>query len=70
MKVDGYNDCIIGTCYRFGQEPIVAYSRNKIIKKLMKEMTEEEAEEYFEFNIIGAWVGDKTPCFIDYENTK
>ena len=27
-------------------------------------MTEEEAIEYFEFNQIGAWMGDNTPCFI------
>tara|TARA_R100001086_G_C11757397_1_gene237114 strand:- start:607 stop:723 length:117 start_codon:yes stop_codon:yes gene_type:complete len=24
----------------------------------------EEAVEYFEFNIIGAWVGETTPLFI------
>jgi len=28
-------------------------------------MTHEEAVEWFEFNQIGAWVGDKTPCFIE-----
>jgi hypothetical protein len=27
-------------------------------------MTWEEAEEYFEFNQMGAWVGDSTPCFL------
>ena len=27
-------------------------------------MTEEEAEEYFYFNVVGAWVGDYTPCFV------
>ena len=27
-------------------------------------MTEEEAVEYFEFNIIGAWMGEETPCFL------
>ena len=28
-------------------------------------MSHEEAVEYFEFNIVGAWIGDDTPCFID-----
>jgi hypothetical protein len=28
-------------------------------------MTEEEAEEYFQFNVEGAWVGDNTPVFIE-----
>jgi hypothetical protein len=27
-------------------------------------MTDEEAIEYFEYNQIGAWVGEQTPCFI------
>ena len=27
-------------------------------------MTCEEAYEYFNFNIIGAWMGDWTPCFL------
>lgn len=27
-------------------------------------MTNEEAIEYFEYNIIGAYVGEKTPTFI------
>jgi hypothetical protein len=27
-------------------------------------MTEEEAEEYFNFNQLGAWIGENTPCFL------
>jgi hypothetical protein len=27
-------------------------------------MTEEEAEEYFSFNTLGAWVGEHTPLFL------
>ena len=29
-----------------------------------KEMAEEMAIEWFEYNTIGAWYGDKTPIFI------
>ncbi|MCK5308965.1 MAG: hypothetical protein KAJ73_10160 [Zetaproteobacteria bacterium] len=65
LIMDDYDDCILGICYRFGQEPIVAYDRQKVIEKLMKWMTMEEAEEFHEFNQIGAWMGDKTPCFIE-----
>ena len=28
-------------------------------------MSHEEAVEYFEYNQIGAYVGDHTPCFIE-----
>jgi hypothetical protein len=37
---------------------------------LEEEMTSEEALEWFEFNQIGAWVGDSTPCFITKEEKK
>ena len=29
-------------------------------------MEYEEAIEYFEFNVVGAWVGDNTPVFISH----
>jgi hypothetical protein len=71
MLMDGYDDCIIGVCERMGQEPIVAYSYEKVIAKLTEDqvesiagLTDEEAIEWFEYNMIGAWVGEKTPCFI------
>ena len=45
----------------------VCYDVNKIIKILMKEdkKTEEESREYFEFNILGAWVGEHTPVYLE-----
>lgn len=65
LRMDGYNDCIVGVVERFGENPIYCYSTEKVIKKLMKDgMTEEEAWEFFEYNQLGAWVGDGTPCFI------
>lgn len=66
LIMDGYDDCIIGICTRFGQEPIVAYDHAKVIAKLMAEgLTEEDAEEWFQFNQIGGWHGEQTPCFIE-----
>ena len=34
-----------------------------LIHILMKDMDEDEANEYFDFNVIGAWMGEGTPCF-------
>lgn len=66
LVMDGYDDCIIGVCVRFGQEPIAAYDQRAIICKLMEDgMDHEQAVEYFEFNQLGAWMGDTTPCFVD-----
>jgi len=31
----------------------------------MKNMTHEEAMEYFDFNVVGSYVGEHTPAFIE-----
>lgn len=65
LFMDGFDDCIIGMCVRYGQPVIAAYDLEKVIQKLMGDgMTREEAVEFFEFNQVGAWVGDSTPCFV------
>ena len=65
LTMDGYDDCIAGICFRCGQEPVVVYDRAKVIARLMCDgMTEEEAEEFHEFNQAGAWMGERTPAFI------
>jgi hypothetical protein len=60
-----FDRAIIGICHRFGMEPVVAYDRKKVIDILARDMSREDAEEYFEFNTIGAWVGEQTPVFIE-----
>ena len=64
LFADGFDEAILGTVDRFGQETAVLYDRQKVLEILMRDkMTYEEAEEYFSFNIIGAWIGDRTPAF-------
>lgn len=66
MKMDGYDDCIIGIAERFGMGRVVAYDKSKIIRKLVKDgMSRSDAEEWFYYNQIGAWVGDGTPVFVE-----
>ena len=66
MKLlDGHKNAELGVSIRFGQEPIMCYDYNIVIQNLINDgMTEEEATEFFDYNIIGSWVGDDTPCFI------
>lgn len=65
LRMDGYDDCCIGVVERFGMEPIFCYDVSKVIKRHMDDgMTEEEAREFFEFNQLGAWAGEGTPCFL------
>ena len=67
LKADGFDDCVVGVCHRYGQPLLLAYDEEKVIKKLMKrdKMTREDALEFYTFNIIGAWVGKQTPVFIE-----
>jgi len=65
LKADGYDDCIIGFTHQAGRPSVIAYDTNKIIDKLRSDgMDTEEACEFFEFNIAGAYVGEYTPVFI------
>jgi hypothetical protein len=64
LKADGFDEAIIGVVQRIGLEAI-CYDLNKVIAILMRDMTEEEAWEYYQFNIAGAWVGESTPVFLE-----
>ena len=67
VLMTGYDDCAIGLLERFGMEPIVLYDRDKVIEKIMKDSdggTYEDAVEYYEYNQLGAWWGDRTPGFL------
>ena len=71
IKMDGYDDCIVGVVERSGQEPILCYEKEKVLCKLESQgMNRDEAEEFFYFNQIGAWMGDSTPCFLSKELDK
>lgn len=67
LLADGFDEAFIGVGRRCGQPNIAVYDSEKCIEVLQKggDMTEEEAMEYFEFNVVGAWVGDHTPMFVE-----
>ena len=67
LRMDGFNDCIEGVVERFGQPDIICYNKAKVLDQIMVESScsYDEALEFYEFNQLGAWVGDTTPCFID-----
>ena len=64
LSEEEFDEAIIGVSERIGGEPVVAYDTTKIVEILSRSMTVDEAYEYFEFNILGAYVGEKTPVFI------
>ena len=65
MNMDGFEDCIVGNAERFNMDPVFCYDYDKVITKMVKSgMTEEQAVEYYEYNMLGAWVGEGTPVFL------
>ena len=64
MFFNGFDDEILGMTEGLSQ---VCYSKRRILLKLMTEsdMQYEDAIDYFEFNILGLYVGVGTPIIID-----
>ena len=63
LVANGFDDALLGYTQRVGQPTLAVYDRLKCIEVLMYRdgMTFEEAEEFFEYNVAGAWVGEGTP---------
>ena len=66
LTADGFSEAFIGYIERCGENPVAIYDREKCIAILIKRdrMTEDEAVEFFDFNVEGSWVGRGTPGFL------
>jgi hypothetical protein len=59
---DGFDDAIIGVD---DNNLKIVYDIDEVINILIREgMSVDEAIEYYEYNIAGAYVGENTPSFI------
>jgi hypothetical protein len=65
MDPEYLDEAIVGVATRIGLEA-VCYDTEKVIELLMQHdgMGYEEAIEYMDFNMKGAWVGETTPVFL------
>lgn len=64
MFADGFENAFIGLGTRAGKQ-VAVYDKQKILEQLATEMTEQEAIEYYEFNIESANIGERTPIFVE-----
>ena len=66
LFADGFDDALVGYAELFGRPPLAVYDRAKCIDILMTRdgMDYDGAVEFFEFNTLGAWVGEHTPIFL------
>ena len=67
LQADGFDEPLLGVVMDFNSEPRLAYSRIKCIEILIErdKMSKEDAEEYFDYNVQGAYVGEQTPIWVD-----
>jgi hypothetical protein len=64
LTIDGFDEAIIGVVERIDLL-VVCYDKRKILKILSRDMSEMQALEYYEFNILGAYMGENTPVYLD-----
>lgn len=62
---EDYDPCIVGIARRFN-DTVLVYSTKAILEMLTQKqgMTLGDAEEWFGYNTVGAWLGDTTPIFV------
>ncbi len=63
VGIDGMDDAFMG-CTPNG---VAVYNLDRIVEIVMEddELSEEEAIEYVQFNIVDAYIGEKTPIFVE-----
>lgn len=63
---DGLDDCVVGMAARCGKDPLLVYDHGLLVRHFVKEdgMSEEEAVEWIDFNILGGWIGEGTPLIL------
>ena len=59
-----FDSAILGLTRNAKSEVVVVYDKDLIMDNLTKDMSYEEAEEYFEYNIAGSYMGEKTPLYV------
>ena len=66
LDEDFFDKAIVGVVHQFNNT-VVCYDKNMVIDLLSveNEMSEEDALDYFYYNTIGAYVGEKTPAFLE-----
>ena len=65
LLFDGHESALVGVARRCGQPVLAVYDEELIIQSLIAQgLSAEDAEEFYEFNVAGAWVGPMTPIIL------
>lgn len=71
VMLDGLEGAIVGIVEEFGKERRLLYSKSKILSIFCERdlMTWSEAEEYYDYNVLGLYAGELNAVFLDLELT-
>ena len=65
LKADGFDEAVVG--YEIISMKLI-YDYNKMVEILIRDGMEEiDAVEYLDYNVLGAYVGEKTPIIMQSE---
>lgn len=71
ILLDGLEEAIVGIVEEFDNGNRILYSKPKILQILQERdlMTHSEAEEFYDYNILGLYAGERNAVFLDLEIT-
>lgn len=65
LTADGFDEALVGCTY--GANVVAVYDINKMIEILMEDGTNyDDAVEFLDYNVVGAYLGEKTPLYINF----
>lgn len=66
ILLDGLEDAILGVAQQQYKPPLIVYDERAIIDHFIdaEEMTEEDAWDWYGFNVQGLWAGEGTPLIL------
>lgn len=66
LLADGFEQALVGYTSNYHHPNVAVYDAKKCIAILVRRdgMSEEEAEEFFSLNTLGAYVGENGPLFV------
>ena len=66
LIANGFDRAFLGVGRIFSGPSIAVYDKSMVITILRESgMKPDEAYEYFDYNVAGAYVGEKTPMFVE-----
>lgn len=65
LTLDGFDSAILGIAVKPCQNTVVAYDFDLMVEQCIKDgMSDDEAIEYIDYNIVGAYMGEGTPIIV------